>query len=286
MTCALAFARYALERRGEGLPEPQVFYEALAVYEAWLKGEATTAERDAAREAAGAVCRDSSRKLARSTAIADAGWAVVGAGGPRSFEAARMAAYYARRAAESQIRAARDQVEIVRGLLTEGSATRYKRDVAASEMGIESPARPLDSNYRCEIYITNQCKYAYLQHMHSEGPPVRGYVDVVVEAVNPNTPSVFVAQGYGASCSEFGTCGSVRYSLGAGGQILLLTWNVPFFWDNTTTPYFYALLQGSTDGQYHVNVSNVPIDYCWGVPNDGPFPWSLIAPLVTVSDAN
>ena len=284
MACALAFARHALARHGEGLPEPGLFRKALAVYDAWLCGEATPVERDAARDAVTAVCRSSIRSLARTPALA-AGLAVACAGRQRSFEAARMAAYYARRAAADPREAEQNQIEIVRSLLAGGVAAHYRRDVAASEVGAE-PLVPLDANLICIVTIQNNTSQVL-----ENGPMTEdhGYTTFIVDSIPPGGPAVQAVQGIGKSGAESGTTGTAAFSF-AGSFSLMLKWNIPYTasgMGDGMIPYFYAMLQGPLVGaaNYRVDVSNLNLDMCQPPATPGTWAAWQLFPVVTLSGA-
>lgn len=278
---ALAFAREAMALHGDDLPGADYFHKALSTYDAWLRDQASTTERDIARDAAAAVCRRIMRPLARTRVLA-AGWAVVGAGRPTAYEAARMAAYFGRLAVASPRRAAKRQVDLVREVLTSSSLTGYRRDLQASEAEGGGPA-PMDNSLSCTVAVINNTNQ-YLQK--GDCTADHGNTQFLVDTIQPNSPQANVVQCIGTTCAEEGATGSASFVFN-GTQSLMLRWNIPYTYScmgNGILPYFYALLQGPQPGQYQVDIENLNLYECQAPPAcDSTGYATNISPIVTIS---
>jgi hypothetical protein len=270
MTCALAFAREAFSRHQEALSATSVFADALTAYDDWLAQRISTARRDAACAAAELAARNLMKQRPRRAEVA-AAWAIVGAGAPRSFDAAKLASYKARCAEGHAPKAAHRQVALVQDILHRGIAAQYTRDVAASE-ALLAPAKPspMYNDHWVNVSLQN-----LTSHILQGGTPTSstGNSYILQDAVPPSSAFIPVAQGIGTSCAEGGCTGTAPFTFG-NGQILVFMWHVPFdgAFDDTI-PYFYALLQGSQPGQYQTAISPSPaLYYCEQPTQSAPEP--------------
>lgn len=278
---ALGFARDAMAVHAADLPAADYFHRAMAVYDAWLRDEASTAERDAARDAAAAICRRLMRPLAGTQMLATC-WSVVGAGQSRAYQAARMAAYFGRFALLNPRKAAKRQVDIVRATLAEGALKHYVRDVAASEPAGDEPA-PMDNSLSCTVSIINRTNQ-YLQSGVQTSP--HGNTSFLVDSIPPNSGPTAVAQCIGTTCAESGATGTASFVFN-NNQSLMFMWNIPYTLScmgDGILPYFYALLQGPQPGQYQIDIDNLQLDVCLAPPDCDTYGYATqISPVVTLS---
>ncbi|MGH8051191.1 MAG: hypothetical protein ACREPB_11080, partial [Arenimonas sp.] len=255
------------------------------IYDNWVLGNTRIESRNTAYKLAATTCRKLIRQMAGTPALA-AAWSVVGAGRARPYEAARMAAYYARRSDGNSHRSAMRQVAIVKDILDRRVADDFNFDIA--EMDTQSKSQlpmPMDNSLSCVISVVNQTSNILENGVTTADHGNTSYSIDSIPANSGATP-VQAVQGVGVTCAEEGTTGTATFTFG-NGQSLLFSWNIPYTLScmgDGILPYFYAVLQGSQPGSYQVSISNLNLDMCMAPPECDSSYTTQISPIVTISD--